>query len=113
MALDVAATADRFEAVIPALRDEAAAGEAARRLTTSAHRALLGAGVFDLLRPRSLGGEEADLLSMVRAIRTLWTTHAPHLDARAPHPGAQGSKVPRPGAVRLSRPMAGGSTMKP
>jgi len=71
MALDVAATADRFEAAIPALRDEAAAGEAACRLTTSAHRALLDTGVFDLFRPRSLGGEEADLLAMVRAVRTL------------------------------------------
>ena len=48
----------------------AAAGEAACRLTTSAHRALLDTGVFDLFRPRSLGGEEADLLAMVRAVRT-------------------------------------------
>lgn len=71
MALDVAATTGRFEAVVPALRDEAAAGEADRKLTAVAHEALAASGVFDLFRPRSLGGEEADLLSMVRAIRTL------------------------------------------
>lgn len=71
MALDVAVTTNRFEAVVPDLRDEAEAGEAARRLTASAHRALLRCGVFELFRPRSLGGEEADLLTMVRAVRTL------------------------------------------
>lgn len=71
MALDVAATTDRFEAVVPHLREEATAGEAARKLTVAAHQALVSSGVFDLFRPRSLGGEEADLLSMVQAIRTL------------------------------------------
>jgi alkylation response protein AidB-like acyl-CoA dehydrogenase len=71
MALDIAATTDRFEAVIPALREEAAAGEAARQLTDGAHAALVSSGVFDLFRPRAMGGEEADLLSMIRAVRTL------------------------------------------
>jgi alkylation response protein AidB-like acyl-CoA dehydrogenase len=71
MALDVAAAMDRFEAVVPGLRDEAAEGEADRQLTASAHQALAASGVFDLFRPASMGGEEADLLSMIRAVRTL------------------------------------------
>lgn len=71
MALDVTATTDRFEIALPTLRNEAAAGEAARELTASAHQALARSGVFDLFRPRSMRGEEADLLSMIRAVRTL------------------------------------------
>lgn len=59
----------RMREAVPVLRLEAAAGEERRAITDAAHEALVSAGVFGLMRPRSLGGEEADLLTMVRAVR--------------------------------------------
>jgi alkylation response protein AidB-like acyl-CoA dehydrogenase len=53
---------------LPILRQNADAGEAGRRLTDEAHRALVAAGVFDLWRPRALGGEEADIMALNRAV---------------------------------------------
>jgi alkylation response protein AidB-like acyl-CoA dehydrogenase len=70
--MPVAVAADpveRVRDVAHVLRRDAEEGEAARALTPAAQEALVAAGVFDLLRPRSLGGEEGDLLTFVRAIR--------------------------------------------
>ena len=51
------------------LRLNAVEGEQQRAITNEAHEALVSAGLFDLMRPRSLGGQEADLLTMVRAVK--------------------------------------------
>jgi indole-3-acetate monooxygenase len=61
--------AARVRAIVPILRRYAAASEATRALTPEAHEALVSAGVFDLECPRSLGGEEVDLLTFVRVVQ--------------------------------------------
>ena len=59
----------RVREIGPILRRNASASEAARALTPEAHDALVSAGVFDLARPRALGGEEVDLLTFVRTVK--------------------------------------------
>ncbi len=59
----------RIREIAPVLRLNAGGAEADRQLTKEAHDALVSTGVFDLLRPRSSGGEEATLLTFVQAIR--------------------------------------------
>lgn len=59
----------RVREIGPILRRNSPAGEAARALTPEAHEALVSAGVFDLARPRSLGGEEVELLTFVRTLK--------------------------------------------
>ena len=61
----------RAREIGPILRRNAAAGEAARALTPEAHEALVSAGVFGLTRPRSLGGQEVDLLTFIRVVREI------------------------------------------
>jgi alkylation response protein AidB-like acyl-CoA dehydrogenase len=59
----------RTREIGPVLRRNSSASEAARALAAEAHDTLVGAGVFDLARPRSLGGEEIDLLTFVRTVK--------------------------------------------
>jgi alkylation response protein AidB-like acyl-CoA dehydrogenase len=46
-------------------------GKKQRQLTAVAHAALVTSGIYNLARPRAPGGEQADLLTMVRAVRSL------------------------------------------
>lgn len=61
----------RAREVAPILRANASESEARRALTDEAHAALVGAGMFELTRPRSLGGKEVDLLTFVRAVKEI------------------------------------------
>jgi alkylation response protein AidB-like acyl-CoA dehydrogenase len=58
----------RIREIAPVLRLNAAQGEAERAITAEAHEALVAANAYNLMLPKSLGGEEADLLTMVRVI---------------------------------------------
>jgi alkylation response protein AidB-like acyl-CoA dehydrogenase len=63
--------ADRVSAVrslTPAIRAACAAGDRTRRLPAGVVDALRAAGVFRMLAPRALGGDEADPLSFLRVV---------------------------------------------
>ena len=69
--LDGAAILLNARAVAPALREEAAAGERARRLTPGAVEALRSTGVFRMPMPRSWGGPEVDVPTQIDIVETL------------------------------------------
>lgn len=59
------------QSVTQVLRLHADSGEKQRAITPEAHAALVESGVFDLARPKSFGGAETDLVTIIRAIREL------------------------------------------
>lgn len=58
---------DAVEGIGPVIREHASEAEAGRRLSQPAMEALRGAGLFRMLRPRSLGGLEVDPGTFMRA----------------------------------------------
>jgi alkylation response protein AidB-like acyl-CoA dehydrogenase len=70
-ALDATTILDRARAAAPVLRDEAAKGEALRRLTDRAVDALRGTGVFSMPMPRSRGGPEVDIGMQIEILEEL------------------------------------------
>src|SRR6266508_5124742 len=57
--------------VAPLLRDEAAASERERRLTSRAVDALRSTGAFRMPMPRSWGGPEVDVLTQIDIVEEL------------------------------------------
>lgn len=95
--------ADRVREIAPLLRETAAEGEAARALDYKAEAALIDAGVFRMMLPRSLGGEEVSLLEFGRTVREVaradgsagWCAMISGVYA------AFGGLLPRPGAEQV------------
>jgi 3-hydroxy-9,10-secoandrosta-1,3,5(10)-triene-9,17-dione monooxygenase len=56
---------ERSAALVPDLRQRAAAAEADRRIPLASHRAMLEAGLYRLFQPRRYGGYEMDMGLMV------------------------------------------------
>lgn len=64
---------DSVRALAPAIREHAASIEQERRLPEALVRGLIDAGVFRMLMPRSLGGDEMDPISACRVFEEIAT----------------------------------------
>lgn len=64
----LSSTLDRVRQIAPSIRAHADATERARQLPDELVHALIDTGVFRMLMPRSLGGDELDPLTVCRAI---------------------------------------------
>ena len=62
---------ERAEALLPLVRANADAAEAARHLPAEVARAFARAGLYRIAAPESCGGEEADPATQIRTIETI------------------------------------------
>lgn len=58
-------------AFVPAIKDQAADAERNRRVSPELVRDMAAQGLFNILVPRSLGGSEVDVATMIRVFETL------------------------------------------